>query len=49
MSVAVITPAVAGPFDLGTVVVRNALYVDPETAQGRVVSDPFPKISTASP
>ena len=28
-----ITPAVAGPFDLGTVVVRNALHVDPETAQ----------------
>ena len=49
MSVAVITPAVAGPFDLGTVVVRNALYVDPETAQGRVVSDPFPKIIDGVP
>ncbi|HSS43062.1 MAG TPA: hypothetical protein VLK37_11015 [Solirubrobacterales bacterium] len=49
MSVAVITPAVAGPFDLGTVVVRNALYVDPETAQGRVVSDPFPKILDGVP
>ena len=49
LSVAVITPAVAGPFDLGTVVVRNALYVDPETAQGRVVSDPFPKIIDGVP
>ena len=49
MSVAVITPAVAGPFDLGTVVVRNALYVDPETAQGRVVSDPFPKMLDGIP
>ena len=49
MSVAVITPAVAGPFDLGTVVVRNALYVDPETAQGNVVSDPFPKIIDGVP
>ena len=49
MSVAVITPAVAGPFDLGTVVVRNALYVDSETAQGRVVSDPFPKILDGVP
>ena len=49
MSVAVITPAVAGPFDLGTVVVRNALYVDPETAQGRVVSDPFPKMLDGVP
>jgi uncharacterized repeat protein (TIGR01451 family) len=49
MSVAVITPAVAGPFDLGTVVVRNALYVDSETAQGKVVSDPFPKIIDGVP
>jgi hypothetical protein len=49
MSVAVITPAVAGPFDLGTVVIRNALYVDPETAQARVVSDPFPKIIDGVP
>ena len=49
LSVAVITPAVAGPFDLGTVVVRNALYVDPETAQGHVVSDPFPKILDGVP
>ena len=28
---AVVVPAVAGPFDLGTVVVRQALYVDPTT------------------
>ncbi len=49
MSVAVITPAVAGPFDLGTVVVRNALYINPETAQGHVVSDPFPKILDGVP
>lgn len=33
LSLAVITPAVAGPFDLGTVVVRVPLKVDPETAQ----------------
>jgi hypothetical protein len=49
MSVAVITPAVAGPFDLGTVVVRNALFINPETAQGHVVSDPFPKILDGVP
>jgi hypothetical protein len=42
LSVAVITPAVAGPFDLGTVVVRNALQIDPETAQVSVRSDPIP-------
>jgi hypothetical protein len=49
LSVAVVTPAVAGPFDLGTVVVRNALYVNPVTAQGRAVSDPFPKIIDGVP
>jgi hypothetical protein len=42
LSLAVITPALAGPFDLGTVVVRAALYVDPETAQITVRSDPIP-------
>jgi hypothetical protein len=42
LSVAVITPAVAGPFDLGTVVVRSALHINPETAQVSVTSDPIP-------
>lgn len=49
LSVAVITPAIAGPFDLGTVVVRSALYVDPTTSQGRVVSDPLPQILQGIP
>ena len=49
LSVAVITPAVAGPLDLGTVVIRNALFINPETAQGHVVSDPFPKILDGVP
>jgi hypothetical protein len=44
LSLAVLTPATAGPFDLGTVVVRVALFVDPETAQIRAVSDPIPDI-----
>ncbi len=44
LSLAVITPAVAGPFDLGTVVVRVALFVDPETAQIHAVSDPIPDV-----
>ena len=39
-----VAPALAGPFDLGNVVVRTALYVDPEKAQARAVSDPFPTI-----
>jgi hypothetical protein len=42
LSVAIITPAVAGPFDLGTVVVRSALHINPETAQVSVKSDPIP-------
>ena len=42
LSLAVVTPATAGPFDLGTVVVRVALFVDPETAQIHAVSDPIP-------
>lgn len=44
LSLAVVAPAVAGPLDLGTVVVRNALYLDPETAQVTVKSDPIPTI-----
>ena len=42
LSMAIITPAIAGPFDLGTVVVRAALYVDESTADITVKSDPIP-------
>jgi hypothetical protein len=44
LSLAVITPATAGPFDLGTVVVRVALFVDPVTAQIHAVSDSIPDV-----
>jgi hypothetical protein len=44
LSLAVITPATAGPFDLGAVVVRVALFVDPETVQVHAVSDPLPHV-----
>jgi hypothetical protein len=33
LSLVVVVPALAGPFDLGTVVVRSPLSLDPETAQ----------------
>jgi hypothetical protein len=42
LSMAIVTPAIAGPFDLGTVVVRAALYVDESTARITVRSDPLP-------
>jgi hypothetical protein len=44
LSLAIVTPATAGPFDLGTVVVRVALQVNPETAQVTAVSDPIPNV-----
>ena len=44
LSVEIITPAIAGPFDLGSVVVRTALYVNESTAQIHAVSDPLPTI-----
>jgi hypothetical protein len=40
----VITPALAGPYDYGTVVVRVALHIDPLTAQVDAVSDTVPSI-----
>ncbi len=44
LSMVVVTPAVSGPFDLGTVVVRVALNVNPETAQITAVSDEIPDV-----
>jgi hypothetical protein len=44
LSVVVVTPAIAGPFDLGNVVVRVPLFVDPETAQVRTKTDALPDV-----
>ncbi len=42
-------PVQAGPFDLGVVVVRTAIDVDPNTAQVTVKSDPLPQIIEGIP
>ena len=44
VSLVFVTPAVAGPFDLGVVIVRVALEVDPETARVTAVSDTIPDV-----
>ena len=49
LSIVAITPAQAGPFDLGTVLVRSAIYVDPTSAQVIVKSDPLPQILEGIP
>jgi hypothetical protein len=45
----VVVPAVAGPFNLGNVVVRAAISVDSRTAQITVSSDPLPTILQGIP
>ncbi len=42
VSLAFVTPVIAGPFDLGTEVTRAALHVDPETARVTAQIDPLP-------
>jgi hypothetical protein len=46
---AVVVPAIAGPFDLGTVVVRSSLHIDPTDGHVTAVSDPFPTIFKGIP
>jgi hypothetical protein len=49
LSLAILAPALAGPFDLGNVVVRTALRVDPGTAQITAISDPIPTVLDGIP
>lgn len=46
---AVVVPAIAGPFNFGTVVVRQSIRLDPTTAQVTDVSDKFPTIIDGIP
>lgn len=45
----VVVPAVAGPFDLGLVVVRASVQLDRNDAHVRVLSDPLPTILDGVP
>ncbi len=45
----IVNPAVAGPFNLGSVVVRAAISVDPTTAQLTITTDPLPTIIDGIP
>ncbi|MDX6600923.1 MAG: hypothetical protein QOF13_125 [Solirubrobacterales bacterium] len=52
ISLVAITAAKAGPFDLGTVVIRNAFRIDPETGEvflDATGSDPIPHIIRGVP
>jgi hypothetical protein len=48
-SLVIDVPAQAGPFDLGNVVVRSAIDVNPDTAQVTVKSDPLPQVLEGVP
>lgn len=49
LSMAVITPAVTGPFDVGNVVVRVQIRIDKDDAEVHVVSDQLPHIIRGIP
>ena len=49
LSLAFVVPGVSGPYDLGNVVVRTAVDVDPVSAQIRAFSDPLPLIFEGIP
>jgi hypothetical protein len=45
----IVTRALAGPFDLGTIVTRAKIEVDPRTAQVMITTDPLPPIIKGVP
>jgi hypothetical protein len=49
VSLVTVTEAVSGPYDLGNVVVRAAVYLDPRTGELTTVTDPLPQILEGVP
>jgi hypothetical protein len=49
VSLVVVIPAISGPYDLGNIVTRVAVYLDPATARLTAVSDPLPRILEGVP
>jgi hypothetical protein len=47
--ISVVVPAVAGPFDLGDVIVRGTIQIDPHTAALTITTDPLPQIVDGIP
>jgi hypothetical protein len=45
----IVVPAVAGPFNLGDVVVRASIHINPETSQVTVTTDPLPQSKDGVP
>jgi hypothetical protein len=45
----IVTPVIAGPFNLGTIVTRASIAVDPHTAQITITTDPLPQIVKGVP
>jgi hypothetical protein len=45
----IVTPVLTGPFNLGTIITRASIAVDPHTAQITVTTDPLPQIIDGVP